>query len=371
MNIERKILLNPGPATTSDTVKMAQVVPDICPREKEFGDIMEYISVNLADIVADSKTHAAVLLGGSGTAGVEAVLSSVIGENESVVVVNNGAYGKRMCEICKIHKIDFVEYKSSKIEQINFTDFENFIIEQKKIKNNLKYISCIHSETTTGLLTDIKRVGDLAKKYDMTLIVDAMSSFAGLPINMQDMNISYLVASANKNIQGMAGVVFIIAPKSLLSDHAHKAPRTLYLDIFAQYDYFIKTKQMRFTPPVQTLYALKQAIDEFKEETAEKRYARYRENWKTLREGLHKLGLKTLVSDEDHSNIITSVIEPTDIKGYSFESMHDYLYKRNITIYPGKISDQNTFRIANIGAIDKKDILLFLGELKNYFESLK
>ena len=127
---------------------------------------------------------------------------------------------------------------------------------------------------------------------------------------------------------------------------------------------------MRFTPPVQTLYALKQAIDEFKKETAEKRYARYRENWKTLREGLHKLGLKTLVSDEDHSNIITSVIEPTDIEGYSFDSMHDYLYKRNITIYPGKISDQNTFRIANIGAIDKKDILLFLGELKNYFESL-
>ena len=120
MNIERKILLNPGPATTSDSVKMAQVVPDICPREKEFGDIMEYISVNLADIVADSKTHTAVLLGGSGTAGVEAVLSSVIGENESVVIVNNGAYGKRMCEICKIHKIDFVEYKSSKIEQIDF-----------------------------------------------------------------------------------------------------------------------------------------------------------------------------------------------------------------------------------------------------------
>ena len=370
MNIERKILLNPGPATTSDSVKLAQVVPDICPREKEFGDIMGYISMSLADVVADSKTHTAVLLGGSGTAGVEAVLSSVIGEDESVIVVNNGAYGKRMCDICKIHGIDFAEYSSSKIEQINFKDFEYFIIDQKKAKNNLKYISCVHSETTTGLLNDIKRVGELAKKYDMTLIVDAMSSFAGLPIDMLDMNISFLVASSNKNIQGMAGVVFVIASKELLENHADKKPRTLYLDLYAQYEYFVKTNQMRFTPPVQTLYALKQAIDEFKEETAEKRYARYRENWKTLREGLHKLGLKTLVSDEDHSNIITSVIEPTDIKGYSFESMHDFLYERNITIYPGKISDQNTFRIANIGDIDKEDILIFLSELEKYFKSL-
>lgn len=365
--VERKILLNPGPATTTDSVKMAQVVPDICPREREFGDLMDYVSESLASFVAPGGDYAAVLFGGSGTSGVEAVLSSVVGDGESVVVVNNGAYGKRMCDILRIHSIDFHEFVSSPVRRIDLEELDRFAA--AAAERGARYLSCVHSETTSGLLNDIGSIGEIARRRGLSLIVDAMSSFGAVPIDMRAMNISFLVSSSNKNLQGMPGVVFVIASKRDLENREGKRPRTLYLDLYAQYDYFVKTRQTRFTPPVQTLYALKRAVDELKEETVEGRYARYTENWRTLKEGLDGLGLKRLVSDEDHSHIITSVCIP-DIEGFSFEEMHDRLYAKGITVYPGKISDSNTFRIANIGAITKDDVLLFLGELKSYLDSL-
>lgn len=365
---ERKILLNPGPASTTDTVKAAQIVPDICPREKEFGDLMEYVSNSLALIAAPNGGYKAVLFGGSGTAGVEAVLSSVPAEGESVIVINNGAYGKRMCDILKTYSIGFEEYVSSKTEKLDLDDFRAFVGRAVSEKN-ARYISCVHSETTTGLLNDIGAIGGIAAEFGIKLIVDAMSSFAAVPIDMEEMNISFLIASSNKNIQGMAGVVFVIASDKTLADRDGKKPRSFYLDLYAQHDYFIKTRQTRFTPPVQTLYALKQAVDELKNETVAKRYQRYTESWEELKRGLDSIGLKRLVDDSCHGHIITTVLEP-DIPGYSFNDMHDYLYSKGITIYPGKISEGRTFRIANIGAIDRSDIAVFIKELKAYFDSL-
>jgi len=360
MTIKRNILLNPGPATTTDSVKLAQVVPDICPREKEFGDVMEYISNELTSFVADNENYTTILFGGSGTAVVEAVISSVIDKNKNFLIVNNGAYGKRMTQIASRYKIDFVEFKSSPIEPIDINELEKTIKE-----NNIDYLAVVHNETTTGLLNNLDEIGELSKKYNFELIVDAMSSFAAIPIDMKKQNISYLVASSNKNIQGMAGVGFVIANKNSLNRLKDVEPRSFYLSLYEQYQNFIKTHQMRFTPPVQTLYALKQAIIETKKEGIENRYKRYSKSWETLINGLKKLNLKYLVADKYHSKIITSIFIPNCV---DFDKMHDYFYDKGFTIYPGKVKEFNTFRIANIGDIDYRDIEKFLKLLEGYLK---
>lgn len=361
MNIKRNILLNPGPATTTDTVKLAQVVADICPREKEFGDLMEYVSTELTSIVADADKYTTILFGGSGTAVVESILTSVVPHDKSVLIVNNGAYGKRMCQIASRYKMDFVEFQSSPIEPIDLEKLENEI----KSNNTISHLAVIHNETTTGLLNNLDYLGAIAKKYNLELIVDAMSSYAAIPIDMQKQNISYLAASSNKNIQGMAGVGFVIAKKSSLESLKDITPRTFYLSLYEQYENFIKTHQMRFTPPVQTLYALKQAIIEAKEEGIENRYKRYSKSWKTLTDALKEKNLSYLVDDKYHSKIITSIHIPN---GVDFDAMHDYFYEKDFTIYPGKVAEFDTFRVANIGQIDSKDMQEFIKLLKEYLD---
>lgn len=391
--VKRNILLNPGPATTTDTVKYAQVVPDICPREKDFGQIMEFISKELTSFVGDNEEYTTVLFGGSGTAAVEAMISSVVDEN-ILVVINNGAYGKRICDMAEIYDLNYIEFKGSPIDGIDYIKLEEIIssynekensfmenlhdfgdtigeynIKDENKKKKISHVAVIHHETTTGILNDILRIGNICRKYNVDLIVDAMSSFAGIPINMNTMNIKYLASSSNKCIQGMAGVSFVIADKKALIDTKKIRPRNLYLNLYKQYEYFKKNYQMRFTPPVQVLYALKQAIVEAKEETIEKRNRRYLECCEILWNCLDNLGLKILVPKEKSSMLLTSIVEP-QVEGYSFTNLHDYLYKRGFTIYPGKVSSDNTFRIANIGDIYPENMRKFTELLEEYFGCL-
>ena len=370
MEIKRNILLNPGPATTSDTVKYAQVVPDICPREKEFGDVMEFVSRELTNFVGSNDKYTTILFGGSGTASVEAILSSVVNYG-TVLIINNGAYGKRVCEMAEVYNLNYIEFKSSPIEEINLNELEDIIKTHNsectgENKFPISHIAVIHHETTTGILNDIYLIGKVCEKYEIDMIVDAMSSFAGIPINMEEMNIKYLASSSNKCIQGMAGISFVIANKESLEKTKDIKPRNLYLNLYKQYIYFKDNYQMRFTPPVQVLYALKQAIIEAKEESIERRYERYKECCKILWEGLDKLKLKKLVNEKASSMILTSIVEP-EIEGYSFDGLHDYLYNKGFTIYPGKVSSENTFRIANIGQIYPENMNKFIEILEEYF----
>lgn len=370
MEIKRNILLNPGPATTSDTVKYSQVVPDICPREKEFGDVMEFVSRELTNFVGSNDKYTTVLFGGSGTASVEAILSSVVNDG-TVLIINNGAYGKRICEMAEVYNLNYIEFKSSPIEEVDLNELEEIIITHNsectgEDKSPISHIAVIHHETTTGILNDIELIGKICEKYDIDMIVDAMSSFAGIPINMDEMNIKYLASSSNKCIQGMAGISFVIANIESLEKTKDIKPRNLYLNLYKQYIYFKDNYQMRFTPPVQVLYALKQAILETKEETIENRHERYIKCCKILWDGLDKLKLKKLVNEKASSMILTSIIEPK-IELYNFDDLHDYLYNRGFTIYPGKVASENTFRIANIGQIYPEDMKKFIEILEEYF----
>ncbi|WP_027092394.1 2-aminoethylphosphonate aminotransferase [Cohnella thermotolerans] len=362
--VRRNILLTPGPATTTDRVKRAQVVPDICPREKEFGQLIETVCIELTRIVADPESYSTVLFGGSGTAAVESILSSAVHHGDLVLIVNNGAYGKRMCEMAEAYGLDHLVFHSPPHVALDLTALKSLL---NKSRRKITHLAVVHHETTTGLLNDIEAIGALCRSHRIHLIVDAISSFAAIPIDMREMNIHYLAASSNKNLQAMPGISFVIAETELLERKQPSQPRNYYLNLHAQYRFFSETRQTRFTPPVQTLYALKQAIEELKEEGIEQRYSRYQKSWETLIAGVTRLGLKYIASDHLHSKLVTSIFEP-NVEGYNFKEMHDYLHSRGYTIYPGKLDDFRTFRIANIGDITCKDIESFLKLLETYFK---
>ena len=336
----RKLLFNPGPATTTDSVKISQVVPDICPRENEFKDVTASIRKDLLKVVHTNESNSlAVLIGGSGTAAMEATIGSVLNDKSSLLIIINGAYGKRMNDIAKVYSIKSVclEYKWG--EKINFNDVENILINNKSIT----HIAMVHHETTTGILNSIQKFSLLGKKYNKKLILDAISSYAGMEIDLNETPIDYLMSTSNKCLQGMAGIGFVICNKKAIKQLNSYVPKSYYLNLYDEYICNKNTGESRFTPPVQVLYALRCAIDEFFEEGLDNRYLRYKDNMIIMRKGLLKLGFKFLLGEKDESMILLTLIEPTNPK-FNFQEMHDFLYTNGITIYPGKISHDNTFR---------------------------
>jgi len=363
--IRREVLLNPGPATTSDSVKYAQVSADICPREKEFGDVMKWICGELTAIVADTSEYETVFFGGSGTAADEVMISSCVPEEGHILIVDNGSYGERLAKIASVYKINHTVYKSSTYERIDITALEN---EFKTGKYT--HLAIVYHETTTGLLNPLDVICPLAKKYNIVTIVDAVSIYAGKPMNLKKLGIDFMASTSNKNIQGMAGVCFVICKKDELEKTKTIPMRNYYLNLYDQYAHFSKTGQTRFTPPVQSLYALRQAILETKQETVEKRWERYTECWRILVEAVKNFNLKMLVKEEDQSHLITAIFDP-DTPKYSFEGLHDLARKHGFTIYPGKLGNINTFRIANIGDIKPHEMKRFTEVLKIYLDSIK
>ena len=358
--IERKILLNPGPATTSDTVKKALVVNDICPREQEFGQLLDSIKEDLVKVVHGQDEYTSVMFASSGTGAMEAVVTSSVPRGKKLLVVENGAYGTRMINIAKTYQIETETY------QIDFGDYPDVNKIEKILSkdNNISHVAVIHHETTTGILNPVKEICDIAHKHGVEVIVDAMSSFAGIPINIKEWGAEYLISSSNKCIQGMAGMAFVIFKEELL-DKIKDNKRSYYFDIYSQYTGFDKTGQMQFTPPVQVAYALRQAMDEYFEETEQSRWKRYSGNWDILYQELKSIGFQFLLEEKHQSRILLAIIDPIDSK-YDFDDMHDYLYKRNYTIYPGKGAKESTFRLSILGNLYEEDIRSFLKVLKEY-----
>jgi 2-aminoethylphosphonate aminotransferase len=358
--IPRKILLNPGPATTTDSVKAALVVPDICPREQEFVNLLEEVRSDLVRIAGgDPKTYTCVLLAGSGTAAMDAVLNSVVPADGAVVIINNGAYGERLAAIARCYQLPMYELK------LPWGEWPDLALVRQTLKSHreISHLAMVHHETSTGLLNQLPEMATLARDRGVSLIVDAISSFGGVPLNVTTEPIDYLLSTSNKCLQGMAGLAWVICRREVLELSRRIPARSYYLNLYEQYRHFEANGQMQFTPPVQVVYALAQAIREFFDEGAAAHFQRYRRNWQTLIAGLHQLGFKTLLPMERQSPLLTTVLEPVD-PNYSFTRLHDALYARGFTIYPGRMQDNATFRLANIGAIDETDIQAFLAALK-------
>ena len=352
MHIKRNILLNPGPATTTDTVKMAQIVPDICPREKEFASMMKKMREDLVRIVhGDLNKYTAVLFCGSGTLNIDVCLNSLLPEGKKILIINNGAYSSRAAEICEYYGLPFIDLKFPVDELPNLDKVEQTL----KENSDIALVHTTHNETGTGILNPVKEIGALAHKYGAVFTVDTTSTYAMRPIDIEEDNIDFCMASAQKGLMAMTGLSFIVGNTEIIKKSADYPKRSYYCNLYLQYHFFETTGEMHFTPPVQTIYAARQAIDEYFAEGEQAKWQRHLSVFEAIHAGLSRLGFKDIIKRELQAGLVVSVRYPDD-ENWDFEKVHDYCYERGYTIYPGKISTQNTFRLCALGAITSEDI---------------
>ena len=363
--VKRNILLNPGPSTTTDTVKYAQVVPDICPREKEFAGLMKGLREDLVKVVhGDLTKYTSVLFCGSGTINIDVCINSLLPEGKKVLVINNGAYSSRAVEICEGYGIPYIELKFPVDQRPDLADVE------ETLKNNpdIALVHTTHNETGTGILNPIREIGALVHKYDAVFTVDTTSTYAMRPIDIEKDNIDFCMASAQKGLMAMTGLSFVIGNRAIIEKSASYPKRSYYCNLFLQYDCFEKTGEMHFTPPVQTIYATLQALKEYCAEGEEAKWARHTRVSNAINKGLDELGFRQVIKPEWRAGLVSSAIYPDD-PNFSFEKVHDYCYERGFTIYPGKISTTNTFRLCALGAIDEPDIEAFFKVFREALEN--
>ena len=360
MQIKRNILLNPGPSTTTDTVKMAQVVPDICPREKEFAGLMKQMREDLVRIVhGPLDEYTAVLFCGSGTINIDICLNSLLDKDKKALIINNGAYSTRAAEVCEYYGLPHINLV------LPVDDVPDMELVGRTLDDNpdIGIVYITHNETGTGIGNPIREIGRMAHEHGAIFVTDTTSTYAMVPIDVKRDNIDFCMASAQKGIMGMTRLSFIVGRKDIIEKSKDYPKRSYYCNLYMQYDFFKRTGEMHFTPPVQTIYAARQALDEYFAEGEEAKWARHTRVMNAIHDGLAALGFREAIRREIQVGLVASVIYPDD-ENWNFEKVHDYCYERGFTIYPGKITGANTFRLCALGAIDVRDIEDFFAVLK-------
>lgn len=345
-----KALFTPGPLTTSRTVKQA-MLRDLGSRDVEFINIVKDIRKRLIALGDGVEEYTSVLMQGSGTFGIEATLSSVIPPEGKLLILVNGAYGKRLLKIANIHHIPTTE----------LTFVENIQPDAQVLERTLKsdpaitHVAAIHCETTTGIINPIEEYGRIVKDHNCIYIVDAMSSFGAYPVDLKTCGIDFLISSSNKNIEGVPGFSFVLAKKEILNSTKGFA-RTLSLDLFAQWEGLEGDGQFRFTPPIQSILAFHQALIELEQEGGvAARGARYKKNYEATLSAMQKMGFKAYLKPEDQGYIITSFYYP-DHPNFSFQQFYERLSDKGHVIYPGKLTHADCFRIGHIGRLGLADV---------------
>lgn len=357
----KKRLFNPGPTNVSEQVREAIKTHDICHREKEFFEVLDRVNKNIVQVLNGEDSHSAVLFVSSGTGGNEAICASIYGK---VLVINNGKYSDRICDILCNYNISINRLKVPELEPLDLGLIEAELEKDKEIT----HIYLIHHETTTGMLNPLRKIGELAKKYDKLLCVDSVSSLGGHEFDLQKDNIAFCAVSANKCLESFPGVSFVIARTEEIKKLEGKS-RSFYFDLYKQWKKEQKG-ETPFTPAVQLIFALDKALQEFIEEGYENRIGRYKGLAKRMREGLKELGFELILFPEEfQSNILTTLKMPEKM---DYWKIHDKLKERGITIYSGKeVLNQKKFRIATLGHIDISDVDWFLQNLKEVANEFK
>jgi 2-aminoethylphosphonate-pyruvate transaminase len=355
MDIKRNILLNPGPATTTDTVKLAQLAPDICPREKEFAALMAGLREDLVRVVhGDPEKHTAVLFCGSGTLCMDVCLNSLLPEGKQTLIVHNGAYSARAVEICRSYGLPHIDLTLPYDRPADLAAVE----EALRANPEVALVYATHNETGTGLLNPIRELGALAHQYGAVFITDTTSTYAMRPIDIETDHIDFCMASAQKGLMAMTGLSFVIGRRDLIEVSKDYPRRSYYANLFRQYDCFQRTGEMEFTPPVQTVYAALQAMKEYWAEGEQAKWARHTRTMNAIHAGLEALGFRETIRSEWQAGLVAAVRNPND-PNWDFQKVHDYCYERGFTIYPGKVGTVGTFRLCALGAIDEGDIRAF------------
>jgi 2-aminoethylphosphonate-pyruvate transaminase len=346
-----KALYTPGPLTTSQTVKQA-MLRDLGSRDSSFIALVQEIRERLLEIgdVA-GKGYETIIVQGSGTFGIEAVLGSITPPDGHWLVIVNGSYGRRIAEINRVLGIRTTVLEFPENEQ----PVPGEVAAALDKEPSLTHVAIIHCETTTGIFNPIEEIGELARKAKKTYFVDAMSSFAAVPVKPADWGIDYLVSSANKCIEGVPGFSFVLARREALLATRGFA-RSLSMDLLSQLEGLEANGQFRFTPPTHALLAFAQAVRELEEEGGvPARAARYRRNYEVVAAGMRELGFKEYLRPEHQGYIINSYLYPAH-PNFDFGAFYRALNDKGFVIYPGKLSAADCFRIGNIGRLFEPDM---------------
>lgn len=352
MELKRNILLNPGPATTTNTVKMAQVVPDICPREREFANQMAALRQEFVRVVhGDPEVYTAVLFCGSGTLCMDVCLNSLLPEDKRALILVNGAYSSRAADICRYYGLSHVALSLPFDRPMELQAVEATL----RAHPDVALVYATHNETGTGLLNPIRELGELAHRYGAVFVTDTTSTYAMRPIDLAADNVDFCMASAQKGLMAMTGLSFVIGRRNLIEASQKYPRRSYYCNLYRQYEYFERSGEMEFTPPVQTVYAAVQAMKEYWAEGEAAKWARHTRAFNAICTGLEELGFRQLIPREHQVGLVAAVLCPDD-PNWDFEAIHDFCYDRGFTIYPGKAGSAGTFRLCALGAIDAPDI---------------
>jgi len=333
----------------------------------EFNELVAAIREKLLALAGVSRAAGfeAIPMQGTGTFGVEAVLATVIPPNGKLLVLSNGAYGERMLQMAACLKITTLPLRSPEDQTPNLEEVRQTLANDSSIT----HVAVVHCETTTGILNPITLIGEIVRNAKRVYIVDAMSSFGAIPIDFKAGNIDFLISSANKCIEGVPGFSFVIGRRDLLLASEGFA-RCLSLDLLAQLKAFEKNGQFRYTPPTHSILAFDQALHELElEGGVTARGARYAANHRVLLEGMKRLGFRVYLDPQVQSYIITSFHFPKD-SAFSFDAFYRKLSDKGFIIYPGKISQADTFRIASIGRIFESDIRSLLAAISETISEL-
>jgi 2-aminoethylphosphonate-pyruvate transaminase len=355
-----KILFTPGPLTTSHTVKQA-MQRDLGSRDFEFIQLVQNIRLQLLEVgeVAD-RGYETIIMQGSGTFGIEAVVSSVTPPDGTWLVIINGAYGRRIDHIANFLKIETIPLIYEEDRQPDLKEIEVALAANAAITN----VAVVHCETTTGIINPVEEIGAMVNKFGKRFFVDAMSSFGAVPLKLADSYIDYLVSSANKCIEGVPGFSFVIARREVLLETEGYA-RSVSLDLLAQLKGLETNGQFRFTPPTHVLLAFAQALEELRAEGGVAgRGARYKHNYETLVAGMRQMGFREYLNPADQGYIITSFHYPTHAN-FDFNQFYERLNDKGLVIYPGKVSNADCFRIGNIGRIFESEVRILLAAIQD------
>ncbi len=365
-NWKDKILFTPGPLTTSRTVKQA-MLRDLGSRDYTFIELVKDIRNRLLEIGLVRKgDYEAIIMQGSGTSGLEAVVSSTVPPDGKLLVIVNGAYGRRITLVAETLNIDVATLVYPENSTPGLAEIESTLATDGVITN----VAVVHCETTTGIINPIKEIGALVKQFGKIYFVDAMSSFGAIPFNLAKCEVDYMVSSANKCIEGVPGFSIIVAKReTLLATEGYA--RSLCLNLLAQWKGLEANGQFRFTPPTHALLAFHQALLELETEGGvDGRATRYRSNYETLISGMRAIGFEEYIRPDDQGYIITSFPYP-DHPNFDFEEFYQALNKKDYVIYPGKVSEADCFRIGSIGRIFPADVRSLLAAIRETLEVME
>ena len=344
------LLMTPGPLTTSPSVKHA-MLHDLSTWDDDYNEIVQSIRERLVALAGAADELTAVLLQGSGTFAIESTLGSVVPPDGKLLIASNGAYGSRMTEIAERLRIQHTELKFAETEVCDLNALDAALAGDAAVT----HVALVHCETTTGLLNDAAGAGVIVGRHGRSLIVDAMSSFGGIPMTMDELGADYLISSANKCIQGVPGFAFVIARRRAIESTAGRA-RSLSLDLYGQWrEMETHGGKWRYTSPTHVVLAFAQALQELADEGGvAARCARYSDNQRRLVDGMARLGIQALLPRKMQSPIITSFLYPQP--EFDFRCFYLAMKRRGFVLYPGKISQAPTFRIGTIGHVFPADI---------------